>query len=69
MKILEDDFDPVQWECPTLEGGQMVGAITMEYIEHVILLKKKHGDSEALFQMINGMRTFYTLLISRMQQH
>lgn len=30
MKILGDEFDPVQWECPMVENGLMVGAITLD---------------------------------------
>jgi hypothetical protein len=29
-QLLGDEFDPVQWECPTQEDGQMVGAITLD---------------------------------------
>jgi hypothetical protein len=30
MKILGNEFDPVQWECPMVENGLMVGAITLD---------------------------------------
>jgi hypothetical protein len=29
-QLLGDEFDPVQWECPVQDDGQMVGAITID---------------------------------------
>jgi hypothetical protein len=31
-KILGDPFDPVQWDCPTVENGSMVGVLTFDNI-------------------------------------
>jgi hypothetical protein len=30
MQLLGDKLDPVQWECPTQDDGQMVHAITID---------------------------------------
>jgi hypothetical protein len=30
QKILGDAFDPVQWDCPTVENGLMVGVLTFD---------------------------------------
>jgi hypothetical protein len=29
-KILGDDLDPLQWECPTEDDGKSIGSITLD---------------------------------------
>jgi hypothetical protein len=29
-KILGDEMDPLQWECPTEDNGQSIGSITLD---------------------------------------